>query len=270
MTIYDLALLFAGVLCISLLFARYDLSRPKILVIFLSALAVFLGLFFSIHHHIRNTCIILAGDSLSDIKTLIQSWGIAAPLLSVLLMTLQAIIAPLPAFLITAANGLVFGVLWGTLISWTGAMCGALVSFMISRLFYSSVSKKVQRHRKGLEYIARFSNRYGFRVILTARLLPFISFDFISYAAGLSTIKTRTFLLATGLGMLPATIVYTIFGFEMERIKAYSDRLFTLSVLAVLVLFLVWTVQGIFRGTGRRRPGAGGINRPGPEDPPGV
>ena len=59
-------------------------------------------------------------------------------------------------------------------------------------------------------------------MILTARLLPFISFDFISYAAGLSTIKMRSFLFATGIGMIPATIVYTVFGYEMEKLNMYD------------------------------------------------
>ena len=47
--------------------------------------------------------------------------------------------------------------------------------------------------------------------------------------------------------MLPATIVYTVFGFEMERLKDYSDKLFTFSILAVLALILVWIIQGIYK-----------------------
>ncbi len=247
MGIYDLTLLFIGVLLIGLLFARYNITRPKILILLLLTLAVFLALFFSIHHHYQETCVILSGESLEDIKALILSWGVAAPLMSIILMTLQAVIAPLPAFLITAANGLVFGVYWGIIISWIGAMCGAFVSFMMSRLFYEKFSGKVLGHKKGVEYIERLESRYGFRMILTARLLPFISFDFISYAAGLSTIKIRSFIIATGIGMLPATIVYTVFGFEMERLKEYSDKLFTFSILAVLALILVWIIQGIYK-----------------------
>jgi uncharacterized membrane protein YdjX (TVP38/TMEM64 family) len=189
----------------------------------------------------------VAGDSMEDIRDLILSWGAAAPLMSILLMTMQAVIAPLPAFLITAANGVVFGMYWGTLISWAGAMCGALVSFMMSRLFYKSFSEKILKHKRGIEYLERLESKYGFRVILTARLLPFISFDFISYAAGLSTIKVRSFLIATGIGMLPATIVYTVFGFEMEKLKEHSDKLFTFSVLAVLGLLLIWTILGVYK-----------------------
>ena len=247
MTLYDLTLLFLGVLLIGLVFARFNLTRPKVLLLLLLSLALFLVLFFSIHHHYQKTCVILADESLEDIKDLILSWGVAAPLMSIILMTMQAVVAPLPAFLITATNGLVFGVYWGIIISWIGAMCGALVSFMMSRLFYKSFSQKILGHRKGIEYLERLESKHGFRVILTARFLPFISFDFISYAAGLSTIKVRSFLIATGIGMLPATIVYTVFGFEMEKLKEYSDMLFTFSVLAVLVLFLLWFLQGLYK-----------------------
>jgi uncharacterized membrane protein YdjX (TVP38/TMEM64 family) len=262
MTLYDLTLLFLGVLLICLFFARFDLSRPKILLLLAVSLALFLVIFFMFHHHYRQTCTILAGDSLEDIKGLILSWGVAAPLMSIFLMTMQSVIAPLPAFLVTAANGIVFGLYWGTLISWTGAMCGAIVSFMMSRFFYKSFSEKIRRHKQGIEYIERLETRYGFRVVLTARLLPFISFDIISYAAGLSTIKLRSFLTATGIGMLPATILYTVFGSEIEKLKAYSDGLFTFSIVAVLVLILVWTIQGIYK---RKKGASITSNHGGPE-----
>ncbi len=247
MTLYDLILLFLGVLLIGLGFARYDITRPKITFLLLLSLALFFGFFFSVHHHYQETCFILAGESFEDIKALILSWGFAAPLMSIILMTMQAVVAPLPAFLITAANGLIFGVYWGTIISWTGAMCGALVSFMMSRFFYNSFSKKLLKNKQSVEYLERLESKYGFRMILTARLLPFISFDLISYAAGLSTIKIRSFFIATGIGMLPATIVYTVFGAEMEKLNAYSGKLFTFSVLGVLALIIIWTIIGIFK-----------------------
>ena len=247
MTLYDLTLLFLGLLLIGLVFARHDITRPKVLFLLVLSLFLFLGLFFLVHHHYQETCIILAGGSLEDMKDLILSWGFAAPIMSIVLMIMQAVIAPLPAFLITAANGLVFGVYWGTIISWTGAMCGALVSFMMSRFFYNSFSKKILRHKQGIEYIERLESKYGFNIILTARLLPFISFDVISYAAGLSRIRARSFFIATGIGMLPATIVYTVFGSEMEKLSAYSDRLFTFSILAVITLLMLWTVRGIYK-----------------------
>jgi uncharacterized membrane protein YdjX (TVP38/TMEM64 family) len=247
MGIYSLTLLVLGILIIGLIFVRLDISKPKTLVAFLLTLGVFLALFFSIHHHFQKTCAILVGGSLTDFRKLILSWGVAAPLMSIFLMILQAVIAPLPAFLITESNGLVFGVYWGTVISWVGAMLGALISFMISRLFFETFAKRLLGEKKSMKYLDRMSSKYGFKVVLIARLLPFISFDLISYVAGLSSIKLRPFLLATGIGMLPATLVYTVVGYEMESLKNNSEGLFTFSIVAVLALVLIWTTQKIRR-----------------------
>jgi uncharacterized membrane protein YdjX (TVP38/TMEM64 family) len=245
MGIYSLILLVLGILIIGLVFTRLDITKLKTLVAFLLTLLFFLTLFFLIHHHLQQTCAILQDGSLTDFKRLILSWGVAAPLMSILLMILQAVIAPLPAFLITASNGLVFGVYWGTVISWVGAMLGAFVSFMISRLFFEAFAKRLLGEKKSMKYLDRISSKYGFKVVLIARLLPFISFDFVSYVAGLSTIKIRSFLLATGIGMLPATIVYTVVGYEMENLKKYSEGLFTFSIAAVIALVLMWAIQKI-------------------------
>ncbi len=127
MGIYSLTFLLLGILIIGLIFARLNITKPKILFFFLLTLLIFLSLFFSIHHYFHKTCVIFRDGSLTDFRRLILSWGMAAPLMSILLMILQAVIAPLPAFLITASNGFIFGVFWGTVISWVGDMSGAIV-----------------------------------------------------------------------------------------------------------------------------------------------
>ena len=57
-----------------------------------------------------------------------------------------------------------------------------------------------------------FFERYGDRAILICRLLPFVSFDFVSYGAGLTNMGFWRFFIATGVGQLPATIVYSYVG----------------------------------------------------------
>jgi len=118
---------------------------------------------------------------LDQVIKLIRSWGIAAPLMSVLLMITQAIVAPIPAFLITAANGMIFGSFWGALISWIGALMGALTAFYIARLFGNVALRKIVRNQKTVEFIRHAGEKRGFYVILLSRLLPFIAFDIISF-----------------------------------------------------------------------------------------
>jgi len=127
-------------------------------------------------------------------------------------MITQAIVSPIPAFLITAPNGMVFGSFWGAIISSIGALMGALTSFYIARLFRKVALRKIVHNQKTVEFIKHAGEKRGFYVILISRLLPFISFDIVSCMAGLSGIRPWAFILGTALGMLPATIIYTFFG----------------------------------------------------------
>lgn len=142
------------------------------------------------------------------LENFIRSWGPQAAVVSFFLMILQAIIAPLPAFLITFANASLFGAFWGGVLSWTSAMAGAALCFFIARVFGRSAVERLTG-KTVLENMDAFFERYGKHAILVCRLLPFVPFDPVSYAAGLTSIRFRHFFIATGIGQLPATIVYS-------------------------------------------------------------
>ena len=245
MGIYSLILLFIGILIIGLVYAKTGNSRISHHILFAIILLLFLVTFFTIHHHFEKTCLILIAGNLDQVIKLIRSWGVAAPLMSVLLMITQAIVAPIPAFLITAANGMVFGSFWGALISWIGALIGALTSFYIARLFKKVALRKIVRNQKTAQFIIHAGEKRGFYVILLSRLLPFISFDIISYMAGLSGISLWAFILGTALGMLPATIVYTFIGHEIPAMEKNFPILLTYTTIFIFILVVFSLVQGI-------------------------
>jgi len=145
-------------------------------------------------------------------------------------------VAPLPAFLITAANGMIFGMFWGAVISWTGALLGALTSFYIARLAGEVAADKMIRSQKARDFLRHAGEKRGFWMVLAARLLPFISVDFISYLAGLSGIRVWAFGLATGLGMIPATLAYTLFGRQLPLLEERSPLLLTATSVLILAL----------------------------------
>jgi uncharacterized membrane protein YdjX (TVP38/TMEM64 family) len=156
-----------------------------------------------------------------------------APAVSFLLMVLQSVAAPLPAFVITIANGALFGAVWGTLLSWTSAMAGAALCYGIARALGRPVVERLVGERPLAKSDAVFE-RYGTHAVLIARLIPLISFDVVSYAAGLTRIGLVPFLVATGIGQLPATVVYSVLG---ENIGAgTSAALWTLCALLALVV----------------------------------
>jgi uncharacterized membrane protein YdjX (TVP38/TMEM64 family) len=245
MGIYSLALLFLGILLIGLLYAKTGGNSVSHHVFFAIILSLFLVVFFAVHHHFEKTCVILVAGNLNQVIRLIRSWGVAAPVMSLLLMVVQAIVAPIPAFLVTAANGMIFGRFWGTVLSWTGALMGALASFIIARLVGDVAVKKFVRNQRAVDFIKHAGEKRGFWLILVSRLLPFVSFDLISYMAGLSGIRTWAFILGTGLGMLPATIVYTFIGREFPVMEESSPILMTVTVVLVFILIVFSLVQKI-------------------------
>lgn len=148
---------------------------------------------------------------LSRARTYLLSFGPWAPVVSFLLMVAHSVLVPFPAFVITLANGALFGAFWGTVLSWTSAQCAAAISFGLVKLFGRPLVERLVGPAV-LDKADTFFDRYGSHAVLIGRLIPVISFDGVSYAAGLTSMGLWPFLLATGIGQLPATIVYSLAG----------------------------------------------------------
>ncbi len=245
MGIYSLLVLSFGLIVILFVYSRISVKSPKINIAFIVLVMAYSTLFILSHHAIEKTSEILIADNITEIVNLIRSWGVAAPIISIVLMVLQAVIAPLPAYLITAANGIIFGIFWGVVISTIGALLGAIVSFAITRWFYTNYANKILNDSRAQHYIEKMSSQHGFKLILISRLIPIISFDLISYAAGASKIKLSHFLIATFIGMLPATIVYTVLAEKLtDQVLAeklvLSNNFIYVSIIVAILLVVFW------------------------------
>jgi uncharacterized membrane protein YdjX (TVP38/TMEM64 family) len=180
-------------------------------------------------------------------REFVAQYGKSAAAVSFFLMIFQSIAAPLPAFLITFANASLFGWRRGAILSWSSAMAGAAVCFCIARILGRDVVESLTS-KAGLKSIDDFFERHGNQSVLIARLLPFISFDFVSYAAGLTSMNFWGFFAATGVGQLPATVVYSYAGGMLTG----GARLFVTGLLALFALsVLVVLTRQIY--TERRR-----------------
>lgn len=117
-------------------------------------------------------------------------------------------------------------------------MAGAAVCFYIARILGRDVVEKLTS-KAGLQQIDVFFEKHGRMSILIARLLPFISFDIVSYAAGLTSMSFGSFFVATGIGQLPATIVYSYVGGMLTGgAKLFVTALFILFGLSALIVLL--------------------------------
>ena len=212
----------------------------KKIILLVVAAAMVAAYFFvpGIHSTVLKIFKMFASGDFTVVKEFVASYGAYAAVISFVLMIFQSVAAPLPAFLLTFANANLFGWWQGALLSWSSAMAGAAVCFFIARILGRDVAEKLTS-KAGLEQIDTFFERYGKNTILICRLLPFISFDIVSYAAGLTSMSFMSFFIATGIGQLPATIVYSYVGGMLTGgAKLFVTALMILFALSALIFML--------------------------------
>ncbi len=219
--------------------------------VLLLVVAALFGLLYLLSEGFRsevNQALSLLGrGDIAGLRDYILSFGLWAPIASCFLMVLQALVAPVPSFLITFANGLAFGVFWGWMLSLFGHVLAAAVCFWISRSL-GRVPVEVLVGRTGLQSADRWFARWGVYAVFVGRLIPGVAFDVISYAAGLTRMSFRNFLIATTLGIFPQTFLYSYLGRQAPEYVALF------MVTSALVVAGVVTVAVIRYRRERRRP----------------
>lgn len=143
-------------------------------------------------------------------------WAVAG---SIALMVIHSFL-PFPAELLTLANGMVFGPFWGTVITWTGAMLGATSTFALVRLVGRPFVERMLSERQ-LVRLSAWSSTQGGITLLVARFIPLIAFNLLNYAAAMTNISWWTFIWATGLGILPLTILLNVFGASVLSMSSW-------------------------------------------------
>ena len=142
------------------------------------------------------------------LERLVLAAGAFGPLALVLLLALAIVVSPLPSAPIGMVAGALYGSVWGTLLTIAGSCLGATTAFLLARfLAYDAVRRwrLVQRPLEWLE--SGHSQSWLMTAVFLTRLAPFLSFDAISYAAGLTPLTFWRFLMATLLGVAPISFL---------------------------------------------------------------
>lgn len=176
------------------------------------------------------------------LRDLIGQLGVWGPLTVIALLALAILVSPLPSAPVAVAAGAAYGHLWGTVYVLAGAEVGALAAFLLARLLGYEVINKWFGKRLEAGLLGSQNALMGF--VFVSRLLPFISFDIVSYAAGLTVLTFWRFALATLAGIVPASFLLAHFG---EEISAGDGRRTMISVVLLGAITLVPVAIGIVR-----------------------
>lgn len=184
-----------------------------------------------------------SGLSREAIEGWVATAGIFGPLIVIGLMTFAVVASPIPSAPIALAAGAAYGHTYGTIYVVIGAQTGALIAFGLGRWLGRDVLLKWFGTRIDIGLLG--SQNALTAIVLLSRLMPFVSFDLVSYAAGLSALQTWRFALATLTGIIPASYLLAHFGGEVASTNLGRA---TWAVLAIGLITGLPLLIAAFRG----------------------
>ena len=159
--------------------------------------------------------------------------------------------ALLPAFffpvaVLALAGGLLFGLWWGSLYTFLGAMLNCTLMFLLARyvgrdkveqLLHSRLSPFWQKKLRGLE------GRSGFLILVILRLIPAVPYNLINYAFGLTGMGFTTYLIGSAIGIIPGTLAFINIG---DKALDASSPDFWIAIGLLGALLLITSILGKF------------------------
>lgn len=186
---------------------------------------------------------------LPDVQQLRADIAAAGPVAPVLFVALYAVatLAPVPKNVFGVAAGLLFGVVLGTAVVLLAAMLGALAAFVLGRTMARAAVERITGAR--VARVDALLRRRGLLAVIGVRLIPVLPFTAINYAAGLTAVGTRDYVIGTAVGIVPGTVAYVALGNYGTEPASWPF------VAAVAALVLLSAGGAALARRARRRPG---------------
>jgi uncharacterized membrane protein YdjX (TVP38/TMEM64 family) len=190
---------------------------------------------------------LLSLDGLNRARRWTDQLGPLAPVCFIAAYVL-GVVAFVPSLPMTVLAGLLFGPLWGTCYSSIASTLGACLAFVIARY----AARDVVEHWVGrwpvLARLDRATAHHGFRLVMVTRLVPIFPFNVQNYAYGITGIRFVPYAITSWLCMLPATIVFTLFGGSLSEGGWEFQRVVpSLALAAGLVVLLSLLPRWLYR-----------------------
>jgi uncharacterized membrane protein YdjX (TVP38/TMEM64 family) len=168
------------------------------------------------------------------VTTFITSFGMAAPLIFMIIQTLQVLFAPVPGEATGFIGGYLFGATKGFLYSSLALTIGSLINFAIGRFLGKHYIRKLIPN----VYLNRFDTIFKHQGIFISFLLfvfPGFPKDYFCFFLGLSAIPAKVFIIIVCIGRMPGTFMLSLQG---AAIYEQNYKLFALVLGLSLVIAL--------------------------------
>ena len=160
-----------------------------------------------------------------------------------------ALFAILPAFffpvaVLALAGGLLFGLLWGSVYTFIGAIVNCCLMFLMARYIGREKVRKLVQRKLSLQWQKRLDGlggREGALLLIVLRLIPAVPYNLINYAFGLTEMKLTTYLFFSAVGIIPGTLAFINIG---DKALEPGSPSFWLAIGLLIALLVITALLG--------------------------
>lgn len=208
----------------------------KIVVIGLFVILIAVINYFAEGFFSKTFALAINGD-VQGLVEYLRSYGNWAIVISFLLDVLINAGSIFPSIFLSTANGLIFGLPLGIVISWLAETTGVFISFLLMRFLFRNTAEKIIAKSDSLKHIDEASGKHGLEWMAFARALPYFPSGILTAVGAVSSISIKDYLIANLIGKFPSTALEVVIGHDIVNFQQNSDRLAVLIVVVALIFF---------------------------------
>ena len=147
-----------------------------------------------------------------------------------------------PVAVLALAGGLLFGLWWGSVYTFIGAVLNCAMMFLLARYVGRSQVQRLVEQKLSPQWQRRLQmadGKEGFLLLIILRLIPAVPYNLINYTFGLTGISFSSYLLASAIGIIPGTFAFINIG--DKTLEAGSPSFW----IAIGLLVLLLAVTGL-------------------------
>ena len=210
--------------------SRVIISTVKILLLILIVVGIPIYIWFFHGDWIKSI------ENIDDVVAFLEKYETQSIFVYIGLQIVQIVISIIPGQVFQMAAGYIYGFWPALLFAMTGALLGTTLSFMLAKVLGRDFLHIFFGEEKMSYYIERLNSKKMYAIVFFLYLIPGIPKDMVSYAAGVSEIKFKPFIIISALGRLPGMIGCLLMG-DMMMEENYTGAVI-IGVFAVITFAL--------------------------------
>lgn len=175
-------------------------------------------------------------ESFDDMIALLERYQWQSILVYIAIQTIQVVVSVIPGQAFQFAAGYLYTFFPGLLFSWIGAALGTTITFYLTKILGSDAIHLFIGQEKTAYYLERLNSKRAYTIVFLLYLIPGLPKDIISYAAGISEMKFKPFLILSMIGRTPGMAGSLLIG--ALYFKEHYVLMGTVAVLAVIAFIL--------------------------------